>query len=118
MELYLKPLLSVFNLLGTTKNRIGTSLFMLLPPIGLFAAWKFYKNGFVVEDRFPMIYSKEISCRFNPVMLHGVECGEDFSASLRVDGEYTEDFREIVLGDREWKTTFEFVDEVGYFDGF
>ena len=72
----------------------------------------------MVEDRFPMIYSKEISCRFNPVMLHGVECGEDFSASLRVDGEYTEDFREIVLGDREWKTTFEFVDEVGYFDGF
>ena len=51
-------------------------------------------------------------------MLHGVDCREDFSASLRVDGEYTEDFREIVLGDREWKTTFEFVDEVGYFDGF
>ena len=27
--------------------RIGTSLFMLLPPIGLFAALKFYKKGFV-----------------------------------------------------------------------
>ena len=75
---------------------------------------KFYKNGFVVEDTFPMVYSKGISCRFNPVMLHGVDCREDFSASLRVDGEYTEDFREIVLGDREWKTTFEYVDEEVY----
>ena len=27
--------------------RIGTSLFMLLPPIGLFAAIKYYKKGFV-----------------------------------------------------------------------
>ena len=27
--------------------RIGTSLFMLLPPIGLFAAFKYYKKGFV-----------------------------------------------------------------------
>ena len=75
---------------------------------------KFYKNGFVVEDTFPTVYSKGISCRFNPVMLHGVDCREDFSASLRVDGEYTEDFREIVLGYREWKTTFEYVDEVVY----
>ena len=29
------------------KKRIGTSLFMLLPPIGLFAALKFYNKGFV-----------------------------------------------------------------------
>ena len=56
---------------------------------------EFYKNGFVVEDGFEKVYSKGISCRFNPVMLHGVECGDDFSASLRIDGEYTKEFRNI-----------------------
>jgi len=84
--------------------------------------WKstleFYKNGFVVEDKFPKTYSKGTSCRFNPIMLHGVECEEDFSASIRVDGQYTEDFRETILGDREWKTTYEYVDEEGYLIGF
>ena len=29
------------------KHRIGTSLFMLLPPIGLFAALNYYNKGFV-----------------------------------------------------------------------
>jgi uncharacterized membrane protein YfcA len=40
--------------LGTIKNRIGTSLFMLLPPIGLFAAMKFYKEKNV--DIFAALY--------------------------------------------------------------
>ena len=35
------------GLLDNTKKRIGTSLFMLLPPIGIFAALQFYKKGFV-----------------------------------------------------------------------
>tara|TARA_B100001094_G_C17427946_1_gene437747 strand:+ start:134 stop:505 length:372 start_codon:yes stop_codon:yes gene_type:complete len=46
-EVLIVPLLTVFGLLESLKMRIGTSLFMLLPPIGLFAALKYYKNGFV-----------------------------------------------------------------------
>lgn len=46
-EVLIVPLLSFFNILNSTKHRIGTSLFMLLPPIGIFAAIKFYKKGYV-----------------------------------------------------------------------
>ena len=46
-EVLIVPLLSFFGLLDNTKKRIGTSLFMLLPPIGYFAAMKFYKNNYV-----------------------------------------------------------------------
>ena len=53
-EILIVPLLTLFNLLGSFKTRIGTSLFMLLPPIGLFAAIKFYKNGYV--DVFAGLY--------------------------------------------------------------
>tara|TARA_B100000902_G_C27239349_1_gene879167 strand:- start:187 stop:588 length:402 start_codon:yes stop_codon:yes gene_type:complete len=53
-EILIVPLLTLFNLLGSFKTRIGTSLFMLLPPIGLFAAIKFYKNGYV--DIFAGLY--------------------------------------------------------------
>ena len=53
-EILIVPLLTLFGLLGTIKNRIGTSLFMLLPPIGLFAAMKFYKEKNV--DIFAALY--------------------------------------------------------------
>lgn len=53
-EILIVPLLTIFGLLGNIKNRIGTSLFMLLPPIGLFAAIKFYKEGYV--DIFAALY--------------------------------------------------------------
>ena len=46
-EVLIVPLLTVFGLLGSLKMRIGTSLFMLLPPIGLFASLNYYKKGFV-----------------------------------------------------------------------
>lgn len=46
-EILIVPLLTMLQLLPDLKNRIGTSLFMLLPPIGLFAAMKFYKKGHV-----------------------------------------------------------------------
>ena len=46
-EIFIVPLLTLFGLLGSLKTRIGTSLFMLLPPIGLFAALNFYKKGHV-----------------------------------------------------------------------
>ena len=46
-EIIIVPLLTFFGLLGSLKNRIGTTLFMLLPPIGLFAALRYYKKGYV-----------------------------------------------------------------------
>ena len=57
-EVLIVPLLAMFNILGSTKERIGTSLFMLLPPIGLFAAIKFYKKGYV--DIFAALYMSVI----------------------------------------------------------
>lgn len=53
-EVLIVPLLAIFGLLQSTKKRIGTSLFMLLPPIGLFAALKFYNKGYV--DIFAALY--------------------------------------------------------------
>jgi uncharacterized membrane protein YfcA len=46
-EIIIVPLLTMFGLLGSLKNRIGTTLFMLLPPIGLFAALRYYNKGYV-----------------------------------------------------------------------
>ena len=46
-EVIIVPLLTIFGLLNSLKMRIGTSLFMLLPPIGLFAALKYHKKGLV-----------------------------------------------------------------------
>ena len=46
-EVLIVPLLTVFGILNPLKMRIGTSLFMLLPPIGLFAAIKYYKKVLV-----------------------------------------------------------------------
>ena len=46
-EIIIVPLLTLFGLLGTLRHRIGTTLFMLLPPVGLFAALNYYKKGFV-----------------------------------------------------------------------
>ena len=46
-EVLVVPLLTIFGILGSLKMRIGTSLLMLLPPIGLFAAMKYYKKGLV-----------------------------------------------------------------------
>ena len=46
-EIAVVPLLTLFGVLGSLKRRIGTSLFMILPPIGIFSAMKFYKNNYV-----------------------------------------------------------------------
>ena len=46
-EIIIVPLLTFFGLLGTLRHRIGTTLFMLLPPVGLFAAISYYKKGLV-----------------------------------------------------------------------
>lgn len=64
-EILIVPLLTLFGLLGSLKNRIGTSLFMLLPPIGLFAAMKFYKSKNV--DVFAGLYMAVIFTIFASV---------------------------------------------------
>ena len=46
-EIIIVPLLTFFGLMKSLKHRIGTTLFMLLPPVGLFAALNFYKQGYV-----------------------------------------------------------------------
>ena len=80
-EVLIVPLLAYFNILDSTKKRIGTSLFMLLPPIGLFAALKFYRNGYVdVKAALYMSfiftlaasYSAEHSVQLNPNLLRKV----------------------------------------------
>ena len=46
-EIIIVPLLTFFGIFSSLKHRIGTTLFMLLPPVGLFAAINYYKKGFV-----------------------------------------------------------------------
>lgn len=45
-EILIVPLLTFFGVLNSFKSRIATSLIMLLPPIGVFAAISLYKQGF------------------------------------------------------------------------
>jgi uncharacterized membrane protein YfcA len=44
-EILIVPLLTLFSVYKDIKKSIGTSLFMLLPPIGIFAAYRFYNKG-------------------------------------------------------------------------
>ena len=44
-EILIVPLLTILNIYGNIKTNIGTSLMMLLPPIGIFATYKLYKAG-------------------------------------------------------------------------
>lgn len=46
-EIIIVPLLTFFGIFSSLKHRIGTTLFMLLPPVGLFAALRYYNQGFV-----------------------------------------------------------------------
>lgn len=46
-EIIIVPLLTLFGIFSSLKMRIGTTLFMLLPPVGLFAAIRYYKKGLV-----------------------------------------------------------------------
>lgn len=44
-EVLIVPLLTLLSVYNDLKKSIGTSLFMLLPPIGILAVYKFYKAG-------------------------------------------------------------------------
>jgi uncharacterized protein len=75
-EVLIVPLLAYFNVLDSTKKRIGTSLFMLLPPIGLFAALKFYRNGFVdVKAALYMAFIFTLAASYSAE--HSVELNHD-----------------------------------------
>ena len=39
------PMLVALGVVSNYKMAVGTSLAMLLPPVGLFAVWKYYKSG-------------------------------------------------------------------------
>ena len=53
-EILIVPLLTFFGVLSNIKLRIGTSLIMLLPPIGILAAYNYYKNDHI--DIFAGLY--------------------------------------------------------------
>ena len=46
-EILIVPLLTIFGVYNSIKTRVGTSLIMLLPPIGIFATIKYFKSGYV-----------------------------------------------------------------------
>ena len=39
------PALVGMGVLGSYKTAVGTSLATLLPPVGIFAVWNYYKKG-------------------------------------------------------------------------
>ena len=45
-EILIVPLLTIFGVYSSLKTSIGTSLIMLLPPIGIFAVIKFMNKGY------------------------------------------------------------------------
>ena len=46
-EIVIIPLLTLFGIFSSLKMRIGTTLAMLLPPVGMFAVMRYYKEGYV-----------------------------------------------------------------------
>ncbi len=80
-EILIVPLLTIFGLLNSLKRRIGTSLFMILPPIGIFSAMKFYNNGYVdilaalylgVIFTFFSYFSSKITISINETLLRKI----------------------------------------------
>ena len=48
-DVLIVPLLLVFGISSNIKTAIGTSLAALLPPIGIFAVYQFYKEGAITK---------------------------------------------------------------------
>lgn len=46
-EILIVPLLALLGVYDSMKTRVGTSLVMILPPIGIFATYKYFQNGYV-----------------------------------------------------------------------
>ena len=60
------------------------------------------KKLFVMKNGKP-IYIKGSSRWFNSTKVHGTE-SNGYGVSVRIDGEFTEEFREKLFGDTKWKT--------------
>ena len=76
-EIIIVPLLTIFGLLGSLKHRIGTTLFMLLPPVGLLAALNYYKRGYV-----------DIKASLYMAILFAIFAGVSSSYSSQMDIKY------------------------------
>ena len=62
------------------------------------------KKLFVLENHKP-IYIKGSSCWFDSFKYHGTESKDDYAVSVRIDGEFTQEFREKLFGkNSKWKT--------------
>ena len=48
-DVLIVPLLLFFGITSNIKTAIGTSLAALLPPIGIFAVYQFYKNNSITK---------------------------------------------------------------------
>ena len=76
-EIIIVPLLTMVGLLGSLKHRIGTTLFMLLPPVGLLAALNYYKRGYV-----------DIKASLYMAILFAIFAGVSSSYSSQMDIKY------------------------------
>ena len=51
-DVLIVPLLLFFGITTNIKTAIGTSLSSLLPPIGIFAVYQFYKNNSITKTQY------------------------------------------------------------------
>ena len=49
-DVLIVPMLLYFGIITNIKTAIGTSLAALLPPIGIFAVYRFYKNKYINKN--------------------------------------------------------------------
>jgi hypothetical protein len=51
------------------------------------------------------------ACWFDSTKVKGTTGSADFTAGVRIDGEFTSEFREKIFNDSEWETVYHTVDE-------
>lgn len=68
------PMLIALNATSSFKEAIGTSLAMLLPPVGIFAAYQYYKDGYMnIWGAWTMVVAFTISSYFSSQYIHEVK---------------------------------------------
>ena len=83
-EILIVPLLTIFGVYSSLKTRVGTSLVMLLPPIGIFATIRYFKNDYV--DLYGGLYMATLFTFFSY-----------FSAKYSIDVVDNKDFKNTLL---------------------
>lgn len=81
-EILIVPLLTIFGVYSSLKTRVGTSLVMLLPPIGIFATIRYFKSDYV--DVYGGLYMATLFTFFSY-----------FSAKYSIDVVDNKDFKNI-----------------------